>query len=1237
MTVRLPTYYLLNTYLLPALFKYQANKITYVEFMAGDKPSGTDTGWSSTGWTSTPAAQQVVNTPVLLSGGPSYTTTTTTIPQSEFMVQSGGYNVPVSVAPGALYPLGATRITQRVQDTTGAMAVTAGGLSYQITQPNLAQQQVQQQVTQPQAVMPSVMINPQTGEFLWQGDKEYQYYIQPQSGSIVETFQGGKIIPTEGGGVTVEVPDQRFFGFGPDWKQVEIHKGKLVEVNKATSEQAATLLARGPAQQVVQKQGVGIPKDVAKFLESQGVDWGKELPDWEQQVYETGVAKNITGPEGSYFKIIPLAGGVSLEYQPGREPQNVQYVTSTLEGGGTRYSTFVNGKEVGSIDMPGATPSPTQQGLENMFPLTTAVGKGFDIMMSGAKQNLPDWLYEAGKASYQDFTFSVTAPIDIATHSMQVLGVDVKGMDLGVDVNNLRLTGNFQLGDITHPTIGGSGILEAVEANPIITVPVSAVQSAFGQKENLMFEKTQQFYTPEKIVNIVKAGVILGTGAVLLGGTGEGMQVGNVRLYNNFIPTVVGVGVTSLMTGQNPVAVAAGLGGASLGMTELHYMFAPETTPVAIAQAKAQPVEPQVLFKVGEKAEGTLEGGVKVTDIKEFVEPGIVNPDVLNRIMELQRTQGVPVKNIEVTAEGMKVTYPRGTFYPTENPFEGTLKAGGIEINPIKNIPTFYGETPTLPEGMMTSGYVPTDVSANFKMQYKIPITALPTPEVTVSKADVSAAYQFFDIKPRINPFEGIETIRYMTPEAAAKFSDIIAWKNAPEIPEMAGVKNLFGTDWRTAGNEIIKLPSTAEEPWYTGTGLEEKMLFQKISADYWTTGVKYQFFEPPEGTVVSPSSFEGTMLSSGIEKVEFNLPKGTPSWKIGDLGIETVSFKAPPSYNLKLTEGDKSLIEGMKQQNLIEEMHGAGELSGKNLDSLVQQEFQKLQERGQVLLSVKQVQAEQLGTEALAKNYGVSPQLFPYTVPQESGVSDMFITPKPTYDYATKTVSSNMFIQPAPSIRITQPVSERIQPFTVTQITTNTKQSDVINNRFKFPEATRTFEQPKVTDLFKVSPVEIQNVFHKESSTQITIFPDVPPPPPIHWDTDIPPPPPPPTFKKITGFPKDMGELPWLQGSRKRFGFPKQGKGKTTFAPISDLWSRSASEFRTGKIAHSPSLKVAQKFWKQTGGEFIPTAEMLSMKPRKPQKPFKMPKVSRPKAVRKQNGMSGMSMKHVMKGFKMR
>jgi hypothetical protein len=52
--------------------------------------------------------------------------------------------------------------------------------------------------------------------------------------------------------------------------------------------------------------------------------------------------------------------------------------------------------------------------------------------------------------------------------------------------------------------------------------------------------------------------------------------------------------------------------------------------------------------------------------------------------------------------------------------------------------------------------------------------------------------------------------------------------------------------------------------------------------------------------------------------------------------------------------------------------------------------------------------------------------------------------------------------------------------------------------------------------------------------------------------------------------------------------------KIKSILLPVPDIWSKTFTEFRTGRPATAPSVKVARKFWEKSFGEYVPTFEML-------------------------------------------
>jgi len=1187
----------------------------------------------------------------------------------------------------------------------------------------------QSRAAQPSQMQPSMagaMINPKTGEFLYQGNPSYKYYAEPQSGSVIEIFHGGHLEPSlpvtyynaqgqvigmQPAYANVVEEGKPFFGVGPDWKQVEIHGGKVEAVNQLAPETPSTstisggtarLLGGGDVSYVGQAPFGSAPTSLITTVSTpKGSETTTQpipsrivetaLPSGgEYGVYDAS-GKLLSGGSYQYsnkptFFGVPSAPNVPSNWEFSAQPlKNVAYNPGTGES-----VSYVSTISKGFIPVMGTSGLWTAPQTATQTPAITAEQQ-FDIEHPGYWQNVTN---PATKDIVANSLEGLTgAPSSsVLGQIFQLYGQGVQAVETTgkTAINIATPLGAMQESIATkaweHPfEIQAPYQLRYAWEHPsdvlttaaVVAVPLgdwAAVPTELlgGEISAVAQEGIKTLFTPgynPATANQWQSEFLGGFGSAAVAGQAynvlrPGLQVssqanivsqlaktGDIALATEasaFAGGVTYTGISTSLQGKQASYSELATSGAEAMMLALPFAgvslrMETQAQQAYLKQLQEQASNPQALFEVSEKLGGTIQGGVKATEASETQVPGIVDEEYVNKLLEMQSEQGVPIKDISISAEGETVTYSKGIFYPSEgNQFTGAIKAGGIRISPAEvSIPAFYGEEPALPE-MMTSGYVPTDVSASFNLQYK---GLAPSEEMmsfnfpSEPEVDVSAAKQFFDIKPGINPFSDIQNVAYI------KYPQVSV--------EQAGIEQVFpwmeGRTIQPMGDYTMKLPVGTEqletaEPWYSGTGLEDKLMFQKIPADYFTTGVKYKFFEPPEGAVVSPESFRGIMLR--VEPVEFNLPKGTPSWTIGDIGVDIIDIKAPPEINLKLTEGDRSLIEGYRQQNLLDELakDNAAE------QSQIQQELTKMQEQGQVIFSVKQVQqAEPLGVEALAKSYGISSELFPFTVSQASEVPATLPTPATVYDRSTLQAATNMFLPTAPQIKIAGLPSTGTQPFTYVSPTQKSasgisdifksstmpgqKQASGISDLFKVSGMTSESELEKVTDLFKVTPVETQGTYQKQRQDQIqqqiTITGG-------GGGTTFTPPPPPPPITGGGGFPKGF-ELPALPKGWGKFGTPRKGKPRSTFAPISDLWSRTASELMTGKIAHSPSLKVAQKFWKQTGGEFIPTAEQLAMKPRKqkPQKPFRMPKVPRPKVVRKPKGMSGMSMQHVMKGFK--
>lgn len=177
---------------------------------------------------------------------------------------------------------------------------------------------------------------------------------------------------------------------------------------------------------------------------------------------------------------------------------------------------------------------------------------------------------------------------------------------------------------------------------------------------------------------------------------------------------------------------------------------------------------------------------------------------------------------------------------------------------------------------------------------------------------------------------------------------------------------------------------------------------------------------------------------------------------------------------------------------------------------------------------------------------------------------------PRFIQDYAQRTGQVSR-VTPSFSFRMD---TETIQTPRLTQRTFTT---DLTGQRLQPAERTTQAPVQGVTPAFRFPQITLQPP--AERTTQRTITPTIPRP------------------LTVTGFPAGG---PWVDLPRdveprkgKKRKFKLRGFGLER-APLADLLSKTQTEIVTLQPASSPSVRTSERFFRQSAGQFVPTAEML-------------------------------------------
>jgi hypothetical protein len=399
---------------------------------------------------------------------------------------------------------------------------------------------------------------PQTGPEIYMGGlpQTSKSYIDPRTGvqvtiypkasspAIIEAQRKG-LEGMTGGGLATTKYGAVYYTSGP-MKGVTI--GEVAQPAQVMAESRMRELRESP----VSYSGIGLLSSSQLIRNIMGAPEGWEIvkTPMPERTFVTPAGEYVSVAWGGKppFGSSQVIGGELISYKP---PKPV-YISTALAGGGERQEVWLGKKLMSSVSYPEAK-SP----LEEMFPLTTAVSKGFDIMFAGAARSM-----EINKLFVSEHpVFPWSSELYGAT-TETIFGGAKAAYTFGTGMVTLPLDITFNIATKPSPFFG------------VVAEPATSIISG----------KAGEFYTPERTVAIAKAGVVFASGYIMgIGAGGQEPSIGR---------TVFGIGAMSVATGQNPVVLTAGLGGGALGAEEISYLFK-GMTPSRLA------VEREEIFKAG--------------------------------------------------------------------------------------------------------------------------------------------------------------------------------------------------------------------------------------------------------------------------------------------------------------------------------------------------------------------------------------------------------------------------------------------------------------------------------------------------------------------------------------------------------------------------------------------------------------------------------------------------------------